>query len=182
MQATLLGVGLACVVAAVVGGGLTLAGSTFPIITSVARQILLGLVGAALLTASFLVAGSGSGSAPSPSPPTQTTPGVLPARQPPTFTLPTLPPPEAPAEITLSRSTAPRGAVLTIFGSGFSPGELVEIRVHVTTVATVTADSDGKFTQQITVPPSAPPAGFPTSIAATGHTSVKTATAPFSTV
>src|SRR5207249_5404969 len=82
-------------------------------------------------------------------------------------------------EITLSGGTAPRGASITVSGSGFSPGELVEIRVHVTSVGTVTADSKGRFAQKVTVPESAPPPGFPTSVAATGHSSLKTATAPF---
>ena len=90
-------------------------------------------------------------------------------------------PSAAPAEITLSRASAPRGWKVTVYGSGFQPGELVEIRVHVTTVGTVTADSQGKFTQEVTVPDSAPPPGFPTSISATGHSSIKTAEAPFST-
>jgi hypothetical protein len=90
--------------------------------------------------------------------------------------------PAASAEITLSRATAPRGAQVTIDCSGFQPGELVEIRVHVTTVGTATADSQGKFAQVITVPDSAPPPDFPTDISATGHSSVRTATAPFSTV
>jgi hypothetical protein len=89
--------------------------------------------------------------------------------------------PPAPPEITLSRASAPRGAKLTVFGSGFRSGELVEIRVHVTTVGTVTADSEGKFRQDVTVPESAPPPNFPTSVSATGHSSIKTATAPFST-
>jgi hypothetical protein len=93
------------------------------------------------------------------------------------------PPPDSSvsAEITLSRSTAPRGTQLTVFGSGFQPGEQVEIRVHVDTVGSATADSHGKFTQTVVVPQSAPPPGFPTSVSATGHSSIRTATAPFST-
>lgn len=95
---------------------------------------------------------------------------------------PPSPEPPAPnAEITLSRATAPRGSKVTVYGSGFQPGELVEIRVHVTTVGTATADSQGRLTQEITVPDSAPPPGFPTDISATGHSSARTATAPFST-
>jgi hypothetical protein len=86
-----------------------------------------------------------------------------------------------PAEITLSSATGPRGGSLTVNGSGFQPGELVEIRVHVTVVGTVTADSKGSFTQKVTIPQSAPPPGFPTSVSATGHSSIKTGTAPFST-
>jgi len=98
---------------------------------------------------------------------------------------PSLPPgqdtQEAPAEITLSSGTVPRGGKLTVHGSGFKPGETVEIRVHVTSVGAVTADSTGRFTQTVTVPQDAPPPGFSTSVSATGHSSVKTATAPFAT-
>lgn len=87
----------------------------------------------------------------------------------------------SPSEITLSTDRAQRGAPVTVHGSCFSSGERVVIRVHVTEVGSAIADSDGAFTQTITVPESAPPAGFPTSIAATGNSSVKTATAPFTT-
>lgn len=89
--------------------------------------------------------------------------------------------PSCPAEITLSTGTAPRGAPVTVHGSCFEPGERVVIRVHVTEVGSATADSDGGFTQTISVPQSAPPPNFPTSIAATGQSSAKTGTAPFST-
>jgi hypothetical protein len=86
-----------------------------------------------------------------------------------------------PAEVTLSRATAPRGATVTVYGSGFQPGESVEIRVHVTVVGSSTANSQGIFKQNIVIPESAPPPGFPTSISATGHSSIKSASAPFST-
>ena len=86
-----------------------------------------------------------------------------------------------PAEITLSTDRAPRGAPVTVHGSCFEPSERVVIWVHTTEVGSVTADSDGKFTQTITVPQSAPPPNFPTSIAATGRSSIKTATASFAT-
>jgi hypothetical protein len=92
------------------------------------------------------------------------------------------PPPQcASAEITLSSDTAARGSRLTVYGSCFDPGELVEIRIHVTSVGTASADTKGSFTQTVTVPQSAPPPDFPTEVSATGHNSVKTASAPFST-
>ena len=87
----------------------------------------------------------------------------------------------AAAEITISRATAPIGATITVYGSGFQAGEQVELRVHVTTVGSATADGRGKFTQNVTIPPSAPPAGFPTNVIANGHSSGRWATAPFST-
>lgn len=94
---------------------------------------------------------------------------------------PTAAPPSETAEITLSQDRAPRGATLTVNGSGFQSAELVEIRIHVTTVGTARADSSGRFRQTVTVPSSAPPPGFPTSVWATGHSSGRTGTAPFST-
>lgn len=86
-----------------------------------------------------------------------------------------------PAEITLSAGHAARGAQVTVYGKCFQPGERVELRVHVTEVGSATADSDGGFTQTITIPDSAPPAGFPTDIVATGRQSIKTGTAAFET-
>jgi len=85
-----------------------------------------------------------------------------------------------PAQITLSASTAPRGARVTVYGSGFQPGETVDIFVHATLVGSATVDSSGKFTQQITIPQSVLP-GVPADISATGRSSIKTGTAPFST-
>ena len=160
MNQPVLFVGIGCVIAAVVGGGLSLANLKVPVVSSLPRQVLLGVTGLVLLGGSFLLpdsggdhdGGGGGGGGPGGS-----------------------------TEITLSDASAPRGATLTVSGSGFSPGELVEIRVHVTSVGTVTTDSKGRFAQKVTVPESAPPPGFPTSVSATGHSSSKTATAPFST-
>jgi hypothetical protein len=87
----------------------------------------------------------------------------------------------APAEVTLSTGSAARGAAVTVYGACFEPGERVVIRVHVTEVGSATADSEGAFTQTITVPESAPAPGFPTEIAATGRSSIKTGSAPFAT-
>jgi hypothetical protein len=55
--ATILGAGLACVIAAIVGGGLKAFGVEVPLLTSVKRQLLLGALGAALV--GFAVASDG---------------------------------------------------------------------------------------------------------------------------
>jgi hypothetical protein len=81
------------------------------------------------------------------------------------------------AAITLSTDQARRGETVTVFGTCFKSGERVEIRVHVETVGSATANSEGKFTQTITVPPSAP-RNFPTSVVATGTSSIRSASAP----
>jgi hypothetical protein len=86
---------------------------------------------------------------------------------------------QAPAEVTLSTGSARRGAEVTVYGSCFKPGERIAIRVHAEEVGSATADCDGKFTQTIKIPSSAPQPGFPTSISATGRTSIKSASAPF---
>ena len=52
MNATLLMLGLACLIAAIVGGGLKAAGFEFPVISSLRRQILLAALGCVLLIAS----------------------------------------------------------------------------------------------------------------------------------
>lgn len=161
MSEPLLFVGIGCIIAAIVGGGLSLANLKVPVVNSVPRQLILAATGLVIVGGSFLLPGKGE-----PSTGGNTggdgTGGTI-------------------AEITLSDSSAARGSPITVTGSGFEPGELVEIRVHVTTVGTVTADSNGSFRQRVTVPDAAPPPGFPTSVAATGHSSVKTATAPFTT-
>jgi len=54
----------------------------------------------------------------------------------------------------------------------------VQITIQDTILATVTADAQGAFTQDITIPNSAPPPGVQTSIVATGEM-LDTATAPF---
>lgn len=49
MENTLLGFGLACIAAAIVGGGLKAFGFEIPILNSMARQVLLGLLGVILI-------------------------------------------------------------------------------------------------------------------------------------
>jgi len=53
MQTTLLGTGLACMIAAVVGGGLKAAGMEMPAIGSIKRQFLLFVLGSLLLVGSI---------------------------------------------------------------------------------------------------------------------------------
>jgi hypothetical protein len=83
--------------------------------------------------------------------------------------------------LTLSSSSARIGEQVTVSGSKFWPNEMVDILVHATIVAQVNADEKGAFSTVITVPSSAPPPDFPTSISATGQTSSRTAKRPFQT-
>lgn len=125
------------------------------------------------------VGGSSGGSGGGGSTPTATaTTGVTPGS---TVTMPTPSKACGPVEVTLSTGSAPKGAQVTVFGQCFEPGERVQIRLHTTEVGSATANTEGSFEQTITVPTSAPPPGFPTSISATGRSSIKTASAPFTT-
>lgn len=136
---------------------------------------LLSIAGGVALVA-VAMAGSGGDAGGTTPTPTATRPaGQTPFPTPPTRSS------CGPAELTLSTGSARRGEQVTVFGSCFEPGERVEIRVHVTVAGSATADTEGAFEQTIIVPQSVPPPGFPTSISATGQSSIKTASAPFTT-
>jgi len=79
----------------------------------------------------------------------------------------------APA-ITLSQAAAPRGSKVNVKGTGFAPGERIELHVHTIPVGTATADADGAFDVEITVPAGAALPNLPTTVSATGLTSEKT--------
>jgi hypothetical protein len=81
--------------------------------------------------------------------------------------------------VTISPGSAKERGQVTVTGSRFWPTEMVDIYVHASLVAQVQADENGAFTAVITVPSSAPPPGFPTTISAAGQSSAKTALAPF---
>ncbi len=83
------------------------------------------------------------------------------------------------ASITLSRSTGPAGTSITVGGRGFNAGETVEVRFHVTQLATVVATLTGTFGGVVIQVPAGSPKGFPFMVSATGKTSAKTARAPF---
>src|SRR5262245_38003767 len=55
MTTTLLTTGLACVIAAIIGGGLKAFEIEIPVIQSFDRQVVLGLFGAALITTAYVI-------------------------------------------------------------------------------------------------------------------------------
>jgi hypothetical protein len=61
---TVLALGVACLVAAIVGGGLKAAGFEFPVLSSLPRQVVLGILGLILIAVSLR-----SGPKPTPTPP-----------------------------------------------------------------------------------------------------------------
>jgi len=52
---TLLGVGVGCIIAAIIGGGLKAFGMEIPLFNSIKRQALLGVFGLTLFTSSFIL-------------------------------------------------------------------------------------------------------------------------------
>lgn len=81
--------------------------------------------------------------------------------------------------VSLSPSSGPVGTSITVSGQGFSAGETVEIRFSVTQLATVVTNRAGAFSGVVIKVPAGSPKGFPFSVTATGRTSVKSASAPF---
>lgn len=148
MFETLLLLGVACVIAAIVGGGLSIAKvAEIPVINSPSRQALLALAGLALIGGSFLVPekpdnGSGQGG------------GA-----------------KGDAAITLSKASGPPGLSLRVGGSGFAPNEAVRIRFHATEVALVNADAAGRFGGATIVIPRDWPADGTFAVVATGERS-----------
>jgi hypothetical protein len=81
----------------------------------------------------------------------------------------------ASAKIFLSRDSAPAGETLTVSGEGFGAGETVEIRVHISVVASPQADEAGRFVSvTITVPEL--PVGWDATVSAIGQDTLRAAT------
>lgn len=108
----------------------------------------------------------------------------------PTSPPPTSPPPTVPPStrctvfdtdpiLTVSPDRAPKGAQVKVTGSGFCPGDLIDIEVHLSNAGSVTTDANGGFVTTITVPQNAPPSGFSTDISADSRSNRGHASAPF---
>src|SRR5579875_2014436 len=61
------------------------------------------------------------------------------------------------ASLTTSSNSVPPGGSCTLTGAGYAPGTQVTINVCNLETLTVTADSSGDFSQQITIPSNAQP-------------------------
>lgn len=83
MNTTLLVVGFVFVAAAVIGGGLKAVGIEVPVVSSILRQVLLGLAGVGAIVISFLLAGND----PAPAIPPTTIPLPVTPFPPPVVTL-----------------------------------------------------------------------------------------------
>jgi hypothetical protein len=177
---TLLLLGIACVLAAIVGGGLELAKvAKIPAIASVRRQVLLGVAGVVLITVSLMpsdILSSNGQPTPTPTSPTRV-PVATPTPGPTTDTFPTLPTRET--AISLEKSSGPPGTELTIDGSGFAPGETIVIRFHTRELSRLQADSQGAFAGAAVQVPSDWPFTGQFHFVATGQTSIRSARMPF---
>lgn len=149
MFETLLLVGVACVIGAVVGGGLKIANIEVPVVSSLRRQALLAAVGLAIiaLDVAFVEGEDGGG--------------------------------RDGAELILSETSGPPGASLTVSGSGYGAGETARIRFHVNEVGTVQTDDGGRFSGKTIQIPSDWPADGQFDVVAVGEASGQVATAPF---
>jgi hypothetical protein len=181
MTEMLVGVAVACVVAAAVGGGVETPVIKIPSLLSTRRQVLVALVGIAIGVLGFVLPeGGGDDSVATDAPPTTPAtstgssigidPSVLKNLKPPDFDVDTT--------ITLSRSSGPPGTVFTVSGSGFNADERVEIRFHTRVLGEVRADGRGDFTGFQTEVPDMP-FRDQFDVVATGQSSIRSARKPF---
>jgi len=86
-----------------------------------------------------------------------------------------------PASLFVNRDNGPGGTEVKLSGEGFAPKERIVIRFHVTEVTRIVADSQGKFSNVTVTIPSDMSEFAPQQfdLVATGQSSVKTATTPF---
>lgn len=86
------------------------------------------------------------------------------------------------AHIKIDPTRARVGETIDVTGRNYYPNESVAIVLHATLIKQVQADSQGAFATTFTVPKNALPVGFPSTISASGETSVKSARAPFEVI
>jgi hypothetical protein len=86
-------------------------------------------------------------------------------------------------DMTISPTSGPSGTTVTASGSGFQPGETIELRVHTDRVAEIRADSSGGFSDvrfQVRDPLGGSfPSDRQIAISATGGSSIRHAEEPF---
>lgn len=139
MAESLVLLGAFCVVAAVVGGGLTLSHvGTMPVVNSLGRQLTLALCGAALIGGGLALRDGDKSSTGN----TGNNAGM------PSVTLPGIDFGDREREeeaLEVSPRKARPGSVLKLSGRGFEPGERVEIKFSTDTLGATTANTDGRF-------------------------------------
>ncbi|MDX6679233.1 MAG: hypothetical protein QOE31_3285 [Solirubrobacteraceae bacterium] len=137
MAESLVLLGAFCVIAAVVGGGLTLSHvGTMPVVNSLARQLVLALCGAALIGGGIALRGGDE--------PPSSASGNAGAK----VTLPKIDFGDGDREqeaLEVSPRRVRPGTLLKLNGRGFQPGESVDIAFSTETLGTATANTDGRF-------------------------------------
>jgi len=144
METVLLTAGIACVIAAAVGGGLKAFNIEIPVLSSPRRQIGLAVLGLALGVAAFLV-------------PTNDGP-EQPERVP----------------ITLSKTSGPPGTRLRVSGTEFDSDETVFITFGGLPLKETVANEDGDIRVVVTIPEDIPPNFGANFIIAVGEESERT--------
>jgi len=97
------------------------------------------------------------------------------------FRIPGLPGRDVAAAISLSKGQGRSGTQLTVSGTGFSGGEIVDVRFHTEKIGEAQVGDDGSFSTDVTIPGSfdAFGGGHNYDISATGRESIKHASQPF---
>lgn len=181
MTEMLVGVAVACVVAAAVGGGVETPVIKIPSLFSARRQVLVALVGIGIGALGFVLPeGRGDDAVATDAPTTTPTTGTAGSIGIDPSQLKDIVPPDFDVDttITLSRSSGPPGTVFTVSGSGFKAGERVEIRFHTRVLGEVRADGRGDFTGFQTEVPDIP-FRDQFDVVATGQSSIRSAQKPF---
>lgn len=169
MDRTLFVIGLVLVVAGIAGGGVKIANNEIHAVSDVRRQILLGLVGAAVVVLAFVMPAppaSGGGS-----PGSWLSGAVTWVRE--LFQ-------RTEAEIRIEPDRGSRGDAVQLTARGFRAGERVTVYVHLTQIGQFRADSNGElFRETVVIPRDAVCFDGQCQVRATGSTSVVTEIAVF---
>jgi len=144
MYQTLVVMGVCCVLGAIVGGGLKMAGSLeLPGVNSLRRQLLLAIAGFALIGWGFYGLKPGGAG---PSTPSVTNPGTNPA------TNPVFPIPASDLTMTIAPDRGRKGTTVTVTGGGAAAGQTVNLSFQGRPLGQTTADPQGNFRGQLTIP------------------------------
>lgn len=147
MSETLIVIGAFCVIAAIVGGGLSLANvGQMPEIASVRRQAMLALFGLAAIGGGVLAGGD------DPSPAGDDSTGG----RPPATSPPSPPEPDDAGDelaLELSRHSGRPGTSVKVEGYGFTAGEDVVVSLDTMRLTSERADRRGRFRVTVKIPP-----------------------------
>ena len=158
-------IGLVLVVAGIAGGGVKIANNEIHAVADVRRQILLAVVGVAVIVMAFIVPSRGAGKQPTLSWLSGTLSSLFGRPE---------------SEIRIEPDSGRRGDSVQLTARGFEPGERVTVHVHVAQIGQFRADSDGElFRETIVIPGDAVCFSGQCQVHATGEESIITELAVF---